>query len=150
MDSQQIGDYMGDFEGQDAISFEEPGVWNMFGDLLGGAPLWFFIPFVSVFVLVIGSIIFAIVRGTARYAKNNASEIVAVPARLIGKRTEVWGGSGDSRARTSYYLTFEAQNGDRKELEVSGEQYGLNMEGDEGVLTFQGTRFKGFDRNARA
>lgn len=148
MEDQQLGDYVGDFGGQDTVSFEDPGFGSLFGGLLGGAPLWFSIPFVLIFVLVIGSIVFAIVKGTARYAKNNASEILTVPARLIGKRTEAWGGSGDSRTRTSYYLTFEAQNGDRKELEVSGEQYGLNMEGDEGTLTFQGTRFKKFERAA--
>ncbi|NGZ75580.1 DUF2500 domain-containing protein [Saccharibacillus sp. VR-M41] len=120
------------------------------GGFFGDAPLWFSIPFVSIFVLAIGSIVYAIIKGMAERAKNNASEVLTVPVKLIAKRTEVWGGSGDSRARTSYYLTFEAQNGDRKEMEVTGEQYGLSMEGDEGMLTFQGTRFKKFERSMQA
>ena len=33
------------------------------------------------------------------------------------------------------------------ELEMSGEQYGLIAEGDQGQLTFQGTRFISFERD---
>ena len=32
------------------------------------------------------------------------------------------------------------------ELAVTGEEYGLLAEGDEGSLSFQGTRYKGFER----
>jgi hypothetical protein len=32
------------------------------------------------------------------------------------------------------------------ELRVDGEEYGLLVEGDQGLLTFQGTRYLGFER----
>ena len=51
---------------------------------------------------------------------------------------------------TSYYATFQFDSGDRLELPVSGPEYGLLAEGDTGDLTFQGTRYLGFDRRAAA
>ena len=37
---------------------------------------------------------------------------------------------------------------ERKEFGMSGREYGLLAEGDPGMLTFQGTRYKGFTRSA--
>ena len=47
---------------------------------------------------------------------------------------------------TSYYVTFQVESGDRMELSVRGKEYGLLAEGDYGRLTFQGTRYLGFQR----
>jgi hypothetical protein len=47
---------------------------------------------------------------------------------------------------TSYYVTFQVASGDRMELHVSGREYGILIEGDYGKLTFQGTRYLGFQR----
>ena len=47
---------------------------------------------------------------------------------------------------TYYYVTFEVDSGDRMELGVEDAEYGLLVEGDRGRLTFQGTRFLGFER----
>lgn len=49
-------------------------------------------------------------------------------------------------SRTSYFVTFEVESGDRMEFCVDGSQYGMMVEGDNGKLTFQGTRFLGFVR----
>ena len=49
-------------------------------------------------------------------------------------------------ASTWYYATFEAESGDRMAFAVSGREYGLLAEGDKGRLTFQGTRFLGFEQ----
>lgn len=49
-------------------------------------------------------------------------------------------------SRTSYYVTFQVDSGDRMELYVSGSEYGVLAEGDKGQLTFQGTRYLTFDR----
>ena len=38
------------------------------------------------------------------------------------------------------------ESGDRMELHLSGQEYGLLIEGDRGNLTFQGTRYLGFER----
>ena len=47
---------------------------------------------------------------------------------------------------TSYYVTFEVESGDRMEFLMAGHEYGLLMEGDKGKLSFQGTRYLGFER----
>ena len=46
----------------------------------------------------------------------------------------------------SYFVTFEVASGDRMELQMQGHEYGLLIEGDKGRLTFQGTRYLGFER----
>ena len=43
-------------------------------------------------------------------------------------------------------LSFEVESGDRMEFELRGSEYGLLAEGDLGKLTFQGTRYLGFER----
>ena len=46
---------------------------------------------------------------------------------------------------TTYYVTFQVESGDRIEMSVSGSEYGKLTEGDEGKLTFQGTRYLQFN-----
>ena len=48
---------------------------------------------------------------------------------------------------TTYYVTFQVESGDRMELTVSGSDYGMLVEGDIGKLSFQGTRYLGFERS---
>ena len=50
------------------------------------------------------------------------------------------------RDYTNYYATFQFESGDRLELELQGREYGMIVEGDKGKLTFQGTRYLGFER----
>ncbi|MFJ7649561.1 DUF2500 domain-containing protein [Lysinibacillus sp. NPDC097279] len=69
-------------------------------------------------------------------------------AKTVTKRTDT-GGSGYSSAHTSYYVTFEVQSGDRLELKLDGRSYGQLAEHDFGILTFQGTRFKTFERHKK-
>lgn len=47
---------------------------------------------------------------------------------------------------TSHYVTFQVESGDRMEFVVSGSDYGMLTEGDIGKLSFQGTRYLGFER----
>ena len=49
---------------------------------------------------------------------------------------------------SKYFVTFEFESGDRLELPVDGSDYGLLVEGDTGKLSFQGTRYLGFQRGA--
>lgn len=107
-----------------------------------------------IFVLVIGGIIFAIVKGIGTWAWNNKQPVQALPAHVVSKRTDTSGtGSsidsdfGSGRVSTSYYVTFEMDSGERKEFGLSGREYGQLAEGDAGTLTFQGTRYKGFARS---
>ena len=102
-----------------------------------------------VFVLVIGGIIFAVVKGVNIWAWNNKQPILAVPAWVVSKRTDT-SGAGSSMDNSSgtvstrYYVTFEKDGGERTEFGLSGREYGLLAEGDPGTLTSQSTRYKGF------
>jgi hypothetical protein len=100
-----------------------------------------------IFVIVIGSFIFMAIKGITTWSKNNQSPVLNVPAKVVAKRTKTSGGSGNSSANTRYYVTFQVQSGDRIELGVNGSEFGMLAEEDLGLLTFQGTRYKGFERN---
>lgn len=106
------------------------------------------VPFIGmiIFIIVICGFIFAIGSSVKRYASNKAKPIETVPARIITKRPHTWGGSGDSAAHTSYYVTFELENGERIEMPVSAEFYGMHVDGDAGMLTHQGTHMISFER----
>jgi hypothetical protein len=106
-----------------------------------------------VFVLVIGVFIVTAVRGVAQLNRNNNSPVLTVEARVVAKRTNVShhhhhqdNGMDHISTSTSYYVTFEFESGDRLELYVPAGEYGYLAEGDMGRLTFQGTRYKGFER----
>ncbi|MFS0690036.1 DUF2500 domain-containing protein [Sporosarcina sp. 179-K 8C2 HS] len=121
--------------------------FSPFDDFMFSAvPIFIFV----IFVIVIGGIIFALVKGAGQWSANNSSPRLTVPAQVKTKRTDTWGGSGDSSAHTSYYVTFQVESGDRMELKMSGSEYGMLAESDLGLLTFQGTRYLGFDRNGTA
>jgi len=105
-------------------------------------------------ILIIGIFIVFAVKLAVRWTKNNNSPIVPVQAKIVAKRAEhsssymngdITGASGTMH-HTSYYTTFEFINGERLEISVAGDEYGLLAEGDEGILSFQGTRFIGFER----
>jgi hypothetical protein len=112
----------------------------------GGPPPFFNAMFVIVPVLICGVIAFAIISGIVVWSRNNASPLLSRPSKVVAKRTEVWGGSGDSSASTRYYVTFEFDDRSRLELQLKGSQYGLLAEGDRGTLKYQGTRFLDFAR----
>ena len=118
-----------------------------FMDMWGEIPLFFKLFGSTVVLLVLGTFLYVIVKGLTTWSSNNASQLEARSSRAVAKRTEVWGGSGDSSSSTNYYITFEFENGERKELYVRPNQYGLIVVGDTGTLTYQGTRFKGFERS---
>ena len=101
--------------------------------------------FFAVFILVFGVILTTLLRNVRRWRQDNASPVLTVPAKITGKRTQVSGGR-NTMAATCYYATFEVESGDRLEFWVSGREYGMLAEGDHGKLTFQGTRYKGFER----
>lgn len=114
---------------------------------LGGPPPLFLMFFILFGVLFAGFFLVAIGKGIATWSRNNASPLLSEQAHVVSKRTEVWGGSGDSTANTRYYVTFENSSADRIELQVNGHTFGLLVEGDHGTLAFQGTRYLDFVRS---
>lgn len=99
-----------------------------------------------IIVFVIGMFIFVIGSSMKQWSSNNNSPLLTVPAKVVTKRTNTRGGSGDTRAHTFYYVTFEVSSGDRMEFKVNGREFGLIAEEDKGILSFQGTRYLSFDR----
>lgn len=105
--------------------------------------------FILMFLLVAGVILFVAIQGLRQWNQNNHSPRLTVEATVVTKRTEVThrrNDDGFSRSSTWYYATFQVESGDRMEFSVGGGEYGLLAEGDRGKLTFQGTRFLGFER----
>ena len=105
-----------------------------------------FVVIISIFVIIIG-------KGIKEWNTNNHSPRLTVDATVVAKRTNVsrhhhshGTGMGHTSTSTTYYVTFQVASGDRMELRMSGTEYGLLIEGDEGKLSFQGTRYLSFDR----
>ncbi len=120
----------------------------------GGFDILFFL----IFTIIIVMFVVGAVRGIGQWNKNNHSPRLSVTARVTAKRTNVvrrqHANAGDvtgahgfhSTSTTSYYVTFQVESGDRMELSVTGREYGMLSEGDAGRLSFQGTRYLGFER----
>lgn len=115
--------------------------------------------FPILFLLFIGMFFFALISNLRTWNKNNHSPRLTVPATVVAKRTDVSHSSSanagdmsgahgyDTSTFTSYYVTFQVESGDRMEFEVDGSDYGLLVQGDIGKLSFQGTRYLGFERS---
>jgi len=108
----------------------------------------FGVMFTLMFILVFGMFVFIIFRGIIQWNKNNNSPRLTVSATVVSKRTNISHHHHDNHMHhsTSYFVTFQVESGDRMELHMSGEEYGLLVEGDRGYLTFQGTRYLNFQR----
>lgn len=125
----------------------------MFISPLGGimfqiVPMMIFL----IFMMVFGIIIFRMVSGAKEWKKNNDSPVLSVSAKIVAKRTDVKyhhhhvNEQVHHSSSTNYYVTFEVESGDRMEMKMKGNQYGMLVEGDRGQLTFQGTRYLDFKR----
>ncbi len=111
---------------------------------------------IIIFLIVIAVFIVVFVKGIGQWNKNNHSPRLTVDATVVSKRTDISHSSGhhnhttgmhtSGHTSTYYYVTFQVESGDRMEFHVSGEEYGLLVEGDYGDLSFQGTRYLGFVR----
>lgn len=105
------------------------------------------------FIFVFGMIIFTIVKGIQESVHNNRQPIIPVEAKIVTKRYNVSRHHHNTdnmhhhtSSSTSYYVTFEMSNGERMELRVPSKEFGMLVEGDQGTLQFQGTRYIGFTR----
>ena len=106
--------------------------------------------FTVMFVLVLGVIIVTLVRNVSQWHKNNNSPRLTVDATIVSKRMDVTHHHNNTThtnsSSTWYYATFQVDSGDRIEFSVSGPEFGMLVEGDQGSLSFQGTRYLSFER----
>ena len=110
----------------------------------------FFLLFIVAFVAILGMILVTCVRELSQRNRNNHSPRLTVEATVVAKRQSFSshrsGGEMHSSTSTRYFATFQVESGDRMELSMPGEAFGMLAEGDRGKLSFQGTRFLGFAR----
>lgn len=101
------------------------------------------------FVFIFSSFIVIGIRNLITWNKNNHSPQLVVDAWVVTKTTDVshHANNNMSHSSTSFYATFEVESGDRIEFALSRENYGMLAEGDQGKLTFQGSRYINFERN---
>ena len=111
----------------------------------------FFLLFIVAFVAILGMILVTFVRELSQRNRNNHSPRLTVEAAVVAKRQSFSshrsGGELHTTTSTRYFATFQVESGDRMELQLAGNEYGLLVEGDKGKLSFQGTRFLGFERS---
>ena len=129
--------------------------FNAFGS--GGFNL-FGIFTAAIIVCVLGVFVFVLVCGIRQWHINNNSPRLTAEARVVSRRSDthvnqtpvggdITGAHGfTTSSNTTYYATFEFESGDRMEFTVPYREYGYLAEGDTGRLTFQGTRYLGFER----
>lgn len=108
---------------------------------------------VIIFAIVISMFVIFAVRGLREWSSNNRQPVYSDHVLVVDKRTHIWrhhhhhhNHAAHHSTSTSYYITFEFEDGERREFMVPSKLYGLTAAGDTGTLTWQGTRFHGFER----
>lgn len=84
---------------------------------------------------------------------NKKAPLLSVPAKVAGKRTDIikrnQPNAGDLSGahgytvvmNTTYYVSFEIEDGERKEFIVDHSIYNTLLEETKGTLSFKGTKF---------
>ena len=84
---------------------------------------------------------FIIAKNIGQFIENENSPVLTISATIVDKRRKT-----HHHHSHSYHITFETQDGERLELRVKRYEYNELAIGDRGMLTHQGTRYKGFER----
>jgi hypothetical protein len=98
---------------------------------------------------VFGFAIFGFIakKGLNEWQNNSKQPIRNTEARVVAKRQDISGGGIDHHHHSTWHhVTFEFATGERREFAVNGGEYGILVEGDVGILSYQGTWYKGFER----
>ena len=96
----------------------------------------------EIFFVLFFALFFAVLlKNIGQWFKNENSPRLTVPARIVDMRRKT-----HHHHSHTYHITFEVESGDRMELKVSRSEYGMLVLGDSGMLSFQGTRYLGFER----
>ncbi|HSU74676.1 MAG TPA: DUF2500 domain-containing protein [Terrabacter sp.] len=136
---------------------------------MSGPPTLFLLFFGVVATLVVCGFVFTGVKLFSQWRADESSPLRSIDAMVVSRRTDVrrstrsvgapMVGSPDAStgapmttgtmatsSSTSCFVTFEESSGERRELRVSGGEFGQLAEGDRGHLIHQGSRYKGFTR----
>ncbi len=125
---------------------------NSFSQVFTSAP-WFVI---LVFSLLSITVLVNLIKGFRQWSYNNNQQIQTLVVEVVSKKADVTSVTRISEHKETdnplsryaqlvkYYVTFQMENGERKELRVNRKEYNRLAEKDVGKLTYQGTRYLGF------
>ena len=112
--------------------------------------LFSMLPLLLLLIIVVAVIVFIrLCKPKAQRAAGAGASVPAAPPAPVQQRNAMVI-TKRSPSGTEYFVGVELEGGERMELWVSGSQYGLLLEGDQGLLTWQGRRLVAFERAAVA
>ena len=103
----------------------------------------------QIFVIIwFALFIYFIVKSISQFIQNENSPVLTVSATIVDMRrkTHHHHHNHGHHHSHSYHVTFELENCERMELRMLWHNYRELDIGDRGMLTYQGTRYKGFER----
>lgn len=111
-----------------------------------------------IFLIAVAMIVVVVIKGVAQWHENNESPRLTVEARVVDKRKEMrheqHANAGDitgahgyhTTTSVLYHVTFQVESGDQMRFTVRGTEYEMLQEGMNGRLSFQGSRYLGFEK----
>lgn len=92
--------------------------------------------------------IYIIAKNIGQFIENENSPVLTVSATIVDKRrrTHHHHHNNGHHISHSYHVSFETQDGEILELRMKRFEYNELEVGDRGMLTHQGTRYQGFER----
>ena len=91
--------------------------------------------------------IYIIATNIGQFIEHENSPVLTVSATIVDKRRKTHHHHSNGHHHShSYHITFETQDGELLELRVKRYEYNELEVCDRGMLTHQGTRYKGFER----
>ena len=125
------------------MPFKPPGLDN---PLFRIAPILF----TGAIILFASLILKRIVKELQLWHQNNQCPVqtveVIVAAKWIDEVRYTEPGTHHETISTFYYVLFEAEDSSSIEFGVREREYDMFTEGEKGQLTFQGTRYQGFEK----
>lgn len=119
--------------------------------MFGSSENFYIVPFIILFAAII---VLSLVIIIAHWIKDRRSPRIAVQATISDKRIQKDYVSRQRNAAPgmhshrmlTYYVTFDLETCEHIELRVSKLKYAELKKGSSGKLTYQGTRYIGFER----
>ena len=102
----------------------------------------------EIFLILFFILFFAVLaKNIGQFFKNEASPRLTVPAVIVDKqrKTHHHHSNGHHHHTHSYHITFQVESGDRMALRVLRAEYDRLSVGERGRVSFQGTRYLGFE-----
>jgi len=106
-----------------------------------------------VFAAILGTAAYQLIKKTRQSSRDDSLPVLTALATVSGTRTNTITQPADINPKykvepsTKFFATFRLQAGQSLEFELSNVQFAPLAEGQQGTLTFQGTRYLGFEKS---